>query len=118
MLSTQQSSKEIGRWPASSLRCQAHALCCTPSVVSCAVQPWDPVTGMLSKHEVCGGCQGRQADGAWPVQGLVKRFFNEKEVTSTLVMDALFSGCKQLEEVSCAADSKKARSACHTRLGQ
>ncbi len=33
-------------------------------------------------------------------QGVVKRFFNEKEVTSTLVMDALFSGCKQLEEAS------------------
>ncbi len=40
----------------------------------------------------------------------MKRFFNEKEVTSTLVMDALFSGCKQLEEASrLAADSKKAR---------
>ncbi len=32
------------------------------------------------------------------VQGLVKHFFNEKEVTSTLVMDALYSGCKQVEE--------------------
>ncbi|KAK9820473.1 hypothetical protein WJX72_010699 [[Myrmecia] bisecta] len=32
------------------------------------------------------------------LKGVVKRFFNEKEVTSTLVMDALFSGCKQLEE--------------------
>ena len=41
------------------------------------------------------------------VQGLVKRFFNEKEVTSTLVMDALFSGCKQLEEMSRAAETKK-----------
>ena len=40
-------------------------------------------------------------------QGLVKRFFNEKEVTSTLVMDALFSGCKQLEEMSRAADTRK-----------
>jgi hypothetical protein len=28
----------------------------------------------------------------------VKQFFNEKEVTSTLVMDALYSGCKQMEE--------------------
>jgi hypothetical protein len=28
----------------------------------------------------------------------VKQFFNEKEVTSTLVMDALYSGCRQLEE--------------------
>ncbi len=34
------------------------------------------------------------------VQGLVKEFFNEKEVTSTLVMDALYSGCKQVEEHS------------------
>jgi hypothetical protein len=32
------------------------------------------------------------------LQGLVKQFFNEKEVTSTLVMDALYSGCRQLEE--------------------
>jgi hypothetical protein len=30
----------------------------------------------------------------------VKQFFNEKEVTSTLVMDALYSGCKQIEEHS------------------
>ena len=37
---------------------------------------------------------------AGAAQGLVKRFFNEKEVTSTLVMDALFSGCKQVEEAS------------------
>ena len=28
----------------------------------------------------------------------MKHFFNEKEVTSTLVMDALYSGCKQVEE--------------------
>lgn len=28
----------------------------------------------------------------------MKHFFNEKEVTSTLVMDALFSGCKQMED--------------------
>lgn len=34
------------------------------------------------------------------VQGIVKQFFNEKEVTSTLVMDALYSGCKQIEEHS------------------
>lgn len=26
----------------------------------------------------------------WPLQGVVKQFFNEKEVTSTLVMDALY----------------------------
>jgi hypothetical protein len=34
------------------------------------------------------------------LKGLVKQFFNEKEVTSTLVMDALYSGCKQVEEHS------------------
>lgn len=44
---------------------------------------------------------------ACSTQGVVKRFFNEKEVTSTLVMDALFSGCKQLEEASRQLDSKK-----------
>lgn len=42
-------------------------------------------------------------------QGVVKRFFNEKEVTSTLVMDALFSGCKQLEEASRQLESKKVK---------
>lgn len=30
------------------------------------------------------------------LKAIVKRFFNEKEVTSTLVMDALYSGCKAL----------------------
>ncbi len=34
------------------------------------------------------------------MQAVVKQFFNEKEVTSTLVMDALYSGCKQIEEHS------------------
>lgn len=33
------------------------------------------------------------------LKGIVKQFFNEKEVTSTLVMDALFCGCKQLEKL-------------------
>ena len=37
----------------------------------------------------------------------MKRFFNEKEVTSTLVMDALVSGVKQIEESSRLAESKK-----------
>lgn len=37
----------------------------------------------------------------------MKRFFNEKEVTSTLVMDALFSGCKQLEEYWRVLEAKK-----------
>lgn len=31
----------------------------------------------------------------------MKQFFNEKEVTSTLVMDALYSGCKQIDQDSC-----------------
>ena len=31
------------------------------------------------------------------MKGLVKRFFNEKEVTSTLVMDALYCGCRALD---------------------
>lgn len=34
------------------------------------------------------------------LKGVVKQFFNEKEVTSTLVMDALYAGCRQLEEAS------------------
>ena len=38
----------------------------------------------------------------------MKRFFNEKEVTSTLVMDALVSGVKQIEECSRLGESKKA----------
>ena len=37
----------------------------------------------------------------------MKRFFNEKEVTSTLVMDALVSGVKQIEESSRLAESEK-----------
>eukprot|EP00775_Hariotina_reticulata_P007116 gene7116-7330_t len=32
------------------------------------------------------------------LKGIVKQFFNEKEVTSTLVMDALFCGCRQLDK--------------------
>lgn len=46
---------------------------------------------------------------AGAAQGLVKQFFNEKEVTSTLVMDALFSGCKQVEEASRAGSGPKVR---------
>jgi len=45
-------------------------------------------------------------------QGVIKRLFNEKEVTSTLVMDALYCGAKLLEqagrrwlEVGCAGGS-------------
>ena len=43
----------------------------------------------------------------------MKRFFNEKEVTSTLVMDALFSGCKQLEEASRLQDGRKVGGPAH-----
>ena len=52
------------------------------------------------------------------MQGVVKRFFNEKEVTSTLVMDALFSGCKQLEELGRFSDSKRVRISSHSMLQQ
>ena len=31
------------------------------------------------------------------LKAIVKCFFNEKEVTSTLVMDALYSGCRALD---------------------
>jgi len=33
-------------------------------------------------------------------QGIVKQFFNEEEVTGALVMDALYNGCKQVEDYS------------------
>ena len=36
------------------------------------------------------------------LKGLVKKFFSEKEVTSTLVMDALHAGCRMVEEASSA----------------
>ncbi len=52
-------------------------------------------------------CTGMACKVVDVLQGVVKRFFNEKEVTSTLVMDALFSGCKQLEEASRQLESKK-----------
>lgn len=38
--------------------------------------------------------------GETVLKAVVKQFFNEKEVTSTLVMDALYSGCRQLEQQS------------------
>ncbi|KAL3132326.1 hypothetical protein ABBQ32_008904 [Trebouxia sp. C0010 RCD-2024] len=50
-----------------------------------------------------------QHKGSEMLKGLVKRFFNEKEVTSTLVMDALFSGCKQVEEASRAGIGPKGK---------
>ncbi len=49
--------------------------------------------------ELCGPSVYVLMHGVW-LQGLVKRFFSEKEVTSTLVMDALFCGCKAIEEAS------------------
>jgi len=41
-----------------------------------------------------------QEKGDMILKGLVKRVFNEKEVTSTLVMDAIYSGCRAIEEHS------------------
>lgn len=41
------------------------------------------------------------------LKAIVKRFFNEKEVTSTLVMDALYSGCKALNYRSRNKKEKK-----------
>ena len=38
------------------------------------------------------------------LKGIVKRFFNEKEVTSTLVMDALCCGCQALDIGSTKAE--------------
>jgi flagellar biosynthesis GTPase FlhF len=43
-----------------------------------------------------------QEKGSAFLPKLVKRFFNEKEVTSSLVMDALFVGCKLLEAATAA----------------
>ncbi|CAL8461898.1 g1429 [Coccomyxa elongata] len=56
------------------------------------------------KRRQLASCSGETV-----LKGVVKRFFNEKEVTSTLVMDALFSGCKQLEEASRQLESKKGK---------
>merc|ERR1719420_535546 len=43
-------------------------------------------------------------------KAIVKRFFNEKEVTSTLVMDALHAGCRTLDvENQAAAQAERAR---------
>lgn len=39
------------------------------------------------------------------LKGIVKRFFNDREVTSTLLMDALFSGCHQIEAPTAAGPS-------------
>ena len=41
------------------------------------------------------------------LKGIVKRFFNEKEVTSTLVMDALCCGCQALDIGSSSADDAR-----------
>jgi hypothetical protein len=38
------------------------------------------------------------------LKSVVKRFFNEKEVTSTLVMDALYSGCRALQQRNSALE--------------
>ena len=41
------------------------------------------------------------------LKGIVKRFFNEKEVTSTLVMDALCCGCQALDIGSSSAEDAR-----------
>lgn len=58
---------------------------------------WADMRAFLSSEE--GVAQARlateRADAL--MKGVVKRFFNEKEVTSTLVMDALYCGCRALD---------------------
>lgn len=48
---------------------------------------------------------------------LVRRFFNEKEVTSSLVMDALCAGCRALERASAASAANGAAEAASNRHG-
>ena len=58
---------------------------------------WAAMRAFLSSEE--GIVSARQATERADalVKGVVKRFFNEKEVTSTLVMDALYCGCRALD---------------------
>jgi hypothetical protein len=58
---------------------------------------WQDMRAFLSSEE--GVKQARQATERADalMKGVVKRFFNEKEVTSTLVMDALYCGCRALD---------------------
>ena len=54
------------------------------------------------------------------LKDIVKRFFNEKEVTSTLVMDALYCGCRTLDigekDIHSTAASVSAHSKCSLAL--
>ena len=58
---------------------------------------WRDMRAFLSSEE--GVASARQATEKTDalMKGVVKRFFNEKEVTSTLVMDALYCGCRALD---------------------
>lgn len=58
---------------------------------------WRDMRAFLSSEE--GVASARQATEKTDalMKGVVKRFFNEKEVTSTLVMDALYCGCHALD---------------------
>ena len=58
---------------------------------------WRDMRAFLSSEE--GVASARQATEKADalMKGVVKRFFNEKEVTSTLVMDALYCGCRALD---------------------
>ena len=54
------------------------------------------------------GCLVVQEKASVILPKLVKHFFNEKEVTSSLVMDGLFAGCKLLDAASRANGSSTA----------
>lgn len=58
------------------------------------VTPQRPVGGSMR----CKAGHARWSAVGIVLQGIVKHFFNDKEVTSTLVMDALFGGYWQREE--------------------
>jgi hypothetical protein len=60
------------------------------------LQCCDNCSGIILQPVVVDLCPNLAVVGL--TQGIVKQFFNEKEVTSTLVMDALFCGCRQLDK--------------------
>jgi hypothetical protein len=86
--------------------------CFSGVLVPVAVRQHGHRTSLRDAHVLLGSRGGEGLHVA--LQGIVKRFFNEKEVTSTLVMDALFSGAKQLEETSRQMDAKKVASLAST----
>jgi|TARA_B110000977_G_scaffold180628_1_gene240466 hypothetical protein len=58
---------------------------------------WKDMRSFLSSEEgVKQACEATEKADLL-LKGVVKRFFNEKEVTSTLVMDALYCGCRALD---------------------